>query len=83
MTKRSRYQNVSIINGKICIYALGQIYTFDSIDEWDKFEYTNAANPNETRYMLIVVSNAQDTTIACSDKDELNAIESELIDQGV
>lgn len=83
MTKRSRYQNVSIIGGVIHIYAGNSLYEFRSIQHYEPFEYTSSSNLNETRYVLNVVGSDCDQTILCLSENERDNIVSELESQGI
>ena len=83
MPKRSRYENVTITNGVVHIYANKRNYDFPSVKNWSFAENTNRFNPEDVEYVITVPSNDGDTTIVCSDIGEYYLIMDELILQGL
>ena len=81
MPKRSRYNNVTFVDGKIMICAAGITHTFDTINSWKMCEATcSLINP---KYMLNVFSRSGDQQIPCVDETEMLLIVDELIGQGI
>jgi hypothetical protein len=81
MPKRSRYNHVTFVDGKIQISASGITYTFDTINSWNMCE-TNYSVTNP-QYALNVFSRSGDHQIACIDDNEMLSIAHELTGQGI
>lgn len=83
MPKRSRYENVTVTNGVVRIYANQQIHEFPSVKNWSFAENTNRFNPEDVEYVISIPCVDGDTTIVCSNEEEYYLIMDELILQGL
>ncbi len=83
MPKRSRYNNVLIVNGNIELESAGKTYQLEAITQWQPFESTSNYNPEEIQYCLTLIGPGYNMVVVCADEIECNNIIDELTNQGI